>query len=58
MSDKLKKINKVILPVIRKFTAESIAEDIIGVQPMSGPVGQLHTLRAKYGRRMPRHCYE
>ena len=37
-----------ILPVIRRVMPTVIANEIIGVQPMSGPVGQIHTLRVRY----------
>ena len=41
-------LNRVILPVIRRVMPTVIANDIIGVQPMTGPVGQIHTLRVRY----------
>jgi hypothetical protein len=41
-------LNKVILPVIRRVMPTVIANEIVGVQPMSGPVGQIHTLRVRY----------
>ena len=41
-------INKVILPVIRRVMPTVIANELIGVQPMTGPVGQIHTLRVRY----------
>ena len=41
-------LNKVILPVIRRVMPTVIANEIIGVQPMTGPVGQIHTLRVRY----------
>jgi hypothetical protein len=41
-------LNKVILPVIRRVMPTVIANEIIGVQPMVGPVGQIHTLRVRY----------
>ena len=41
-------LNKVILPVIRRVMPTVIANEIIGVQPMAGPVGQIHTLRVRY----------
>jgi len=41
-------LNKVILPVIRRVMPSVIANEIIGVQPMTGPVGQIHTLRVRY----------
>jgi len=42
-------LGKVILPVIRNVMANVIAADIIGVQPMTGPAGQIFTLRKRYG---------
>lgn len=41
-------LNKVILPTIRRVMPTVIANEIIAVQPMTGPVGQIHTLRMKY----------
>jgi len=41
-------LNRVILPVIRRVMPTVIANDIVGVQPMTGPVGQIHTLRVRY----------
>lgn len=41
-------LNKVILPVIRRVLPTVIANEIIGVQAMSGPVAQIHTLRVRY----------
>jgi hypothetical protein len=40
--------NKVILPIIRRVMPTVIANEIIGVQPMSGPIAQIHTLRVRY----------
>ena len=45
-------LNKVILPVIRRVMPTVIANEIIGVQPMTGPVGQIHTLRVRYAETM------
>lgn len=41
-------LNKVILPVIRRVMPTVIANEIVGVQPMTGPVAQIHTLRVMY----------
>jgi hypothetical protein len=41
-------LNRVILPVIRRVMPTVIANEIIGVQPMQGPVSQIHTLRLRY----------
>ena len=38
-------LNRVILPVIRRVMPTVIANEIVGVQPMTGPVAQIHTLR-------------
>jgi len=38
-------LNRVILPVIRRVMPTVIANELVGVQPMTGPVGQIHTLR-------------
>ena len=45
-------LNKVILPVIRRVMPTVIANELIGVQPMTGPVGQIHTLRVRYADTM------
>ena len=41
-------LNKVILPVLRRVMPTVIANEIVGVQPMQGPIAQIHTLRVKY----------
>ena len=41
-------LNRVILPVIRRVMPTVIANELIGIQPMTGPVGQIHTLRVRY----------
>jgi hypothetical protein len=43
-------LNRVILPVIRRVMPTVIANDLVGVQPMTGPVGQIHTLRVRYSQ--------
>ena len=45
-------LNRVILPVIRRVMPTVIANDLVGVQPMTGPVGQIHTLRVRYSDTM------
>ena len=40
-------LNRVILPVIRRVMPTVIANELVGVQPMTGPVGQIHTLRVR-----------
>jgi hypothetical protein len=46
-------LNRVILPVIRRVMPTVIANEIIGVQPMTGPVAQIHTLRVRYADSTP-----
>ena len=48
-------LSKVILPIIRRLMPNVIANDIIGVQSMQGPVGQIFTMRHRYfeGEEMP-----
>lgn len=41
-------LNKVMLPLIRRVMPTVIANEILGVQPMTSPVGQIHTLRVRY----------
>ena len=41
-------LNRVILPVIRRVMPTVIANELVGVQPMTGPVGQIHSLRVRY----------
>ena len=41
-------LNRFILPVIRRVMPTVIANELVGVQPMTGPVGQIHTLRVRY----------
>ena len=45
-------LNRVILPVIRRVMPTVIANELVGVQPMTGPVGQIHTLRVRYSDTM------
>ena len=42
-------MKNIILPVIKKVSPLMLADLIIGVQPMSGPVGQIFSLKARYG---------
>jgi hypothetical protein len=41
-------LNQVVLPLIRRVLPGVIANEIVGVQPLSGPFGQIQTLRFKY----------
>jgi hypothetical protein len=43
-------LNRVILPVIRRVMPTVIANELVGVQPLTGPVGQIHTLRVRYAQ--------
>jgi hypothetical protein len=36
-------LNKIILPIIRRVLPNIIANEIVGVQPMQGPVSQIAT---------------
>ena len=45
-------LNRVILPVIRRVMPTVIANELVGVQPMTGPVGQIHTLRVRYAQQL------
>lgn len=46
-------LQKVILPVLRRVMPTVIANEIIGVQPMTGPVVQIHTLRVRHADTIP-----
>lgn len=39
---------KILIPMIRRIIPGTIASEIVGVQPMSGPVGLVYTLRYKH----------
>lgn len=43
-------LNKVMLPLIRRVMPSVIANELVGVQPMTGPVGQIRTLRVRYSQ--------
>lgn len=43
---------KTLLPMIRRIIPGTIATELVGVQPMSGPVAQVYTLRYKYQENM------
>ena len=40
---------KILIPMIRRIIPGTIATELVGVQPMSGPVGLAYTLRYRYG---------
>ena len=48
MAGNIATLNRVILPVIRRVMPTVIANELVGVQPMQGPVAQIHTLRTRY----------
>lgn len=39
---------KVLIPMIRRIIPGTIASELVGVQPMSGPVGLVYSMRYKY----------
>jgi hypothetical protein len=39
---------KIMLPMIRRIIPGTIATELVGVQPMTGPVGLVYTLRHRY----------
>ena len=41
-------VPKVILPILRRVMPNVIANELIGVQPISAPVAQIHTMRYIY----------
>lgn len=43
---------KTLLPMIRRIIPGTIGSEIVGVQPMSGPVSLIYTLRYKYEENM------
>lgn len=44
-------VNKIMLPLIRRVMPSCIANEIMGVQPITGPVQQIHTLRVQYAEK-------
>jgi hypothetical protein len=44
------RLPKILIPMIRRTFPELISNEIVGVQPMSGPVGLAFALRYKYGQ--------
>lgn len=40
---------KIMIPMIRRIMPGTIATEIVGVQPMQGPVGLVYTMRYRYG---------
>lgn len=46
---------KVLIPMIRRIIPGTIASELVGVQPMSGPVGLVYSLRFKYNETVAGH---
>lgn len=42
------RFDKVVMPLIRRVAPATIAMDLVGVQPMTAPVGIVNTLRTRY----------
>jgi hypothetical protein len=40
---------KILIPMIRRIIPGTIATELVGVQPMQGPVGLVYSMRYKYG---------
>ena len=43
---------KILIPMIRRIIPGTIATELVGVQPMQGPVGLVYTLRYRYEENM------
>ena len=43
-------LNTVLLPLLRRVLPGTIANEIVGVQPMTAPYGQITSLRVNYGK--------
>lgn len=44
------RIPTIVIPTVRRIFPELLAHDVVGVQPMNGPVGFAFALRATYGQ--------
>lgn len=44
------RLPKILIPMIRRTFPELLTNELVGVQPMSGPVGLAFALRYKYGQ--------
>ena len=44
------RLPKILIPMIRRTFPELLTNELVGVQPMSGPVGLAFALRYKYGK--------
>lgn len=43
------RVPSIVIPLIRRIYPNLIAHKLVGVQPMSGPIGMVFAYRAKYG---------
>jgi len=48
---KLSDFSKVLLPIIRRVVPNMIAQELVGVQPMTGDIGSIYSLRYSYDQR-------
>jgi hypothetical protein len=39
---------KILMPMIKQLTPQLLAQSILGVQPMTGDIGSIFTMRANY----------
>lgn len=42
-------LNNVVMPVIQRTTTRTLGEDIVSVQPMVAPIGNLNYIDLQYG---------
>lgn len=45
---KMDKINPIIIPLIRKIVPNLIAQNLVGVQPMTAPSGMAYTMKSPW----------
>lgn len=43
-------LNEVLIPIIRRVMPSLLAYDLCGVQPMTGPTGQIFALKPRYAK--------
>lgn len=48
-ADAIGNFQKITIPMIRRILPGTISSDLVGVQPMSGPVGLVYSLRFAFG---------
>ena len=44
-----RRFRKVLLPIIRRVLPNVMAQQLLGVQPMTGPIASIFSLRYRYG---------